>query len=197
MKMFITGIYGFVGSAIAIRLRQLDSSLEISGMDNFIPPGSEINRSRLKTFSIRVNRGDVRNASEFETILAADWVIDAAVNSSVLAVVDSKTSSCQVDEHNLLGTINIFDFRRCHTAGFVSLSTNPVHSIPSLHTLPLSVKLDAFVLAIPDHFPPKSHPPAFLRNFPHLPQFRFMGQLNLPQTKSLPNMPMPTRSQSV
>ncbi|XGB41406.1 MAG: hypothetical protein LVS60_14050 [Nodosilinea sp. LVE1205-7] len=48
--------------------------------------------------------GDLRQASDLETLPPVDWVIDAAANPSVLAGVDGKTSSLQLVQHNLLGT---------------------------------------------------------------------------------------------
>jgi len=50
---------------------------------------------------------------------AVDWVIDAAANPSVLAGVDGRTSSRQLVEHNLGGTVNLLEFCKAHRAGFV------------------------------------------------------------------------------
>ena len=146
MKVFITGICGFAGSSIAMWLRQRDSSITISGMDNFIRPGSEINRLRLQNYGIIVRHGDIRSPSDFESIPAPDWIIDAAANPSVLAGVDGVTSSRQLLEHNLAGTINILEFCKQTKAGFILLSTSRVYSIPSLATLPLRVENDAFMI---------------------------------------------------
>jgi CDP-paratose 2-epimerase len=67
---------------------------------------------------------DIRNASDINSLPPADWVIDAAANPSVLAGVDGKTSSRQLIEHNLLGTINLLEYCKAHRAGFVLLSTS-------------------------------------------------------------------------
>ena len=47
MKVLITGICGFAGSTLALRLREARSGLEIFGVDNFIRAGSELNRGPL------------------------------------------------------------------------------------------------------------------------------------------------------
>ena len=153
MKVYITGICGFVGSSIAIWLRHRDASLTISGMDSFIRPGSETNRLRLQKLGIVVRHGDIRNPSDFEGLAAVDWVIDAAANPSVLAGVDGATSSRQLLEHNLVGTINILEFCKRTKAGFVLLSTSRVYSIPALVALPLIVKENAFALNTVDSLP--------------------------------------------
>ena len=65
----------------------------ITGLDNFIRPGSEGNRDALRARGIRIHHGDVRNAGDVDALPAADWVIDAAANPSVLAGIDGQSSS--------------------------------------------------------------------------------------------------------
>jgi CDP-paratose 2-epimerase len=137
MKILITGICGFVGSSLALRLREQRANTEIIGIDNLIRPGSEKNRRRLSQIGCRVFHGDVRIASDFETVPSVDWVIDAAANPSVLAGIDGKSSSRQVIEHNLGGTINLLEYSRRCSAGFILLSTSRVYSIRQLAALPL------------------------------------------------------------
>jgi CDP-paratose 2-epimerase len=93
-----------------------------------------------------VCHGDVRNSSDFETLPPVDWVIDAAANPSVLAGIDGTTSSRQLIEHNLLGTVNILEYCKRVGAGLILLSTSRVYSIRKLSSLPLRVRDDAFEL---------------------------------------------------
>ncbi len=137
MRLFITGICGFAGSTLARHLRELIPGLEISGMDSLSRPGSEINRRSLAAEGISVVHGDVRCASDFDSLPDADWVIDAAAQPSVLAGVDGKSSPRQLLEHNLLGTVNILEFCRRTGAGFTLLSTSRVYSIAALTALTL------------------------------------------------------------
>jgi len=81
-------------------------------------PGSETNRLKLKRAGIRVIHGDVRQASDFETLPDVDWVIDAAANPSVMAGVDGRSSSRQLVEHNLCGTLNILEYCRAKKRRF-------------------------------------------------------------------------------
>ena len=139
MKVLLTGACGFVGSALAEALLEHRPDGELRGLDNFIRPGSETNRERLRKLGVSLAHGDVRQASDVDTLPAADWVIDAAANPSVLAGVDGRSSSRQVVEHNLLGTVNVLEYCRRHGAGFILLSTSRVYSIPPLAGLPVEL----------------------------------------------------------
>src|SRR6516162_6105544 len=137
MQVLITGVAGFVGSTIAHGLRESLAGIEVIGLDSFIRPGSETNRAALGRAGVRVIHADVRQASDFETLPAVDWVIDAAANPSVLAGVDGRTSSRQLVEHNLGGTVNVLEYCRQSGAGLILLSTSRVYSITALSSLPL------------------------------------------------------------
>src|SRR3954468_6250040 len=131
MRILITGICGFVGSTLARSLRDANPRTEIFGIDNLARAGSEINRQALGRLGITVRHGDVRNASDVDALQSATWVIDAAANPSVLAGVDQNTSSRQLVETNLGGTINLLEYCKRHRAGCIVLSTSRVYSIPA------------------------------------------------------------------
>jgi len=99
VRILISGICGFAGSAIARALAAHGPTHEVSGFDNFIRPGSEGNRADLKRLGIRLVHADARAASDVDALPACDWVIDAAANPSVLAGVDGLSSSRQLVEH--------------------------------------------------------------------------------------------------
>jgi len=146
MKILITGICGFAGTAIAEALLERREGLAISGIDNLHRPGSEINRVRLRKRGIKFVQGDIRQASDFEVLPAADWVIDAAANPSVLAGLAGNVSSRQLFEHNLASMVNVLEFCKTHRAGLLLLSSSRVYSIPALKSLPLKHTADAFYL---------------------------------------------------
>ncbi len=146
MHVLITGVCGFVGSTLAEAL--LDhceaGSLTITGIDNFSRSGSWLNRERLMARGIKVLHGDIRSASDLEALGPFDWVIDAAANPSVLAGIDGKSSSRQLVEHNLGGTINLLEACKRWQAGFILLSTSRVYSIPPLAALEVEVHERAY-----------------------------------------------------
>jgi len=147
MKILITGVCGFVGSTLAREFAQSGGGHTLVGFDNFIRPGSETNRAALKSLGVELHHGDLRAASDLESIPAVDFVIDAAATPSVLAGLDGKTSSRQLIEHNLLGTVNVLEFCKQHRAGFVLLSTSRIYSIPPLASLPVIAVDNAFRLS--------------------------------------------------
>lgn len=144
MKVLISGICGFVGSHLARYLMESFESISVLGIDNLSRFGSELNRTSLKRVGVQLYHGDIRMASDMDALPPANWVIDAAAQPSVLAGRDGKTSSRQLLEHNLLGTINLLEYCRNSRAGFILLSTSRVYSIPCLAHLPLRVESGAF-----------------------------------------------------
>jgi len=153
MKILITGICGFVGSSIARALKARHSEWEIIGIDNFIRPGSWTNRDDARRLCTSFFHGDIRNESDLEVIPKTDWVIDAAANPSVLAGIDGKSSSLQLIQHNVVGTINLLEYCKRHGAGFMLLSTSRVYSIPPLVSLKMDVADNAFQPDVNQKFP--------------------------------------------
>jgi CDP-paratose 2-epimerase len=154
MKLLITGICGFVGSSLTHALLETSQHLQIVGVDNFIRPGSERNRRVLARLGVKILHADIRSASDAEGWPQVDWVIDAAANPSVLAGVDGRTSSRQLVEHNLLGTVNMLEFCKQRRAGFLLLSTSRVYSIPPLAELPVEIHQGGFRPAPGPAWPP-------------------------------------------
>lgn len=146
MQILISGVCGFAGSHIARYLMESHEGITIFGLDNLARSGSETNRVSLRRIGVQLFHGDIRMPSDLETLPAADWVIDAAAQASVLAGRDGKTSPRQLLEHNLLGTINLLEYCRGSRAGFILLSTSRVYSVPALRRLPLQVESSAFTL---------------------------------------------------
>ena len=158
MKIVMTGICGFVGSELALQLKERFSGAHVAGIDNFSRPGSETTRPRLAAAGVIVRHGDVRCASDVEALGDADWLIDAAANPSVLAGVDGRTSSRQAVEHNLGGTLDVLEFCKARGAGLVLLSTSRVYSIHALKGLPLVDRRDAFAPDASAAWPPGASP---------------------------------------
>jgi CDP-paratose 2-epimerase len=89
-----------------------------------------------------------------EGLPPVDFVIDAAANPSVLAGVDGRTSSRQLVEHNLSGTINLLEFCKQHHAGFILLSTSRVYAIAPLAGLSVEAVQGAYRPAADTLLPP-------------------------------------------
>ena len=146
MKLLITGVCGFVGSALAECLLERLEGLTIWGVDNLMRPGSEANRPRLRRLGVAFVHGDIRSAGDVEALPDVDWVIDAAANPSVLAGVAGGGTSRQLLEHNLGGMIHVLEFCKRSHAGLIVLSSSRVYSIAALAGLPLRDTGEAFAL---------------------------------------------------
>ena len=147
MKILITGICGFAGTSIAKTLLQHHSNLQIIGLDNFSRKGSELNIPTLTNLGINLIRGDIRSQSDIDALPKADWVIDCAANPSVLAGLDGQSSSRQLMEHNLIGTINLLEYCKRHKSGLILLSTSRVYSASELASLQVESSDQRFELS--------------------------------------------------
>lgn len=133
-KVLITGGAGFVGSNIAIKLKEkYQSDVEITVMDNLKRRGSELNLPRLKEAKIRFIHGDIRNLEDFEEIGGIDLVFECSAEPSVMAGIDS--SPAYLINTNLNGTINCLEFARKNKAAFVFISTSRVYPIETINNL--------------------------------------------------------------
>lgn len=146
MKILITGIAGFAGYTFANHLTNFYPDFKIIGIDNLSRKGSEVNIDYFKKNSIDFIRGDIRSKSDIDALPPVDWIIDCAANPSVLAGFNGHSSSRQLVEHNLLGTINLLEFCKMHQAGFILLSTSRVYSAMDLANVPVHAANDSFEL---------------------------------------------------
>lgn len=179
MKALITGICGFVGNAIASELKRNIQELEIIGVDNLSRPGSELNRRALSPQGIQFFHADVRNGSDLENLPAADWVIEAAANPSVLAGVSGLSSSRQLMEHNLIGTLNVLEYCKRHRAGMILLSTSRVYSLSALSTMPMATNNHAFAPRFKEIRDPGISPAGVAEDFSTQPPLSLYGSAKL------------------
>jgi len=146
IKVLVTGCCGFAGFNIIKSLSNCSNIFEFWGLDNLTRKGSEISVSSLLKLGVHIIRGDVRIQSDIDALPAVDWVIDCAANPSILAGLDDQTSSRQVMEHNLLGTINLLEYCKKYRAGIILLSTSRVYSASELAALPVKPSNNRFEL---------------------------------------------------
>lgn len=143
-RVFITGICGFVGSTLAKLAVERSLGWTVSGCDNFIRPSSANNWQRLKNLGVDVHAADLRQIEDLRAIGDFDWIVDCAANPSVLSGVDGRTSSRQVMDHNLLGTLNLLELARERQCGLVLISTSRVYSLAALSAIECRHVNDAY-----------------------------------------------------
>jgi len=137
MKMnktiLITGGAGFIGSNLAIKLKEKYPSMRIIAMDNLKRRGSELNIPRLKHAGINFVHGDIRNKEDFEEIEKFDLMIECSAEPSAMAGFNCSPSYAL--NTNLVGTLNCLEEVRKNNAGIVFLSTSRVYPINKMEEL--------------------------------------------------------------
>jgi CDP-paratose 2-epimerase len=94
---------------------------------------------------VKLGTADIRLPSDLEALPRCDWILDAAAEPSVLAGVAGQTSSRQLIEHNLLGTVNLLELAKSWRSGLIMLSTSRVYALRELASLPVEAKGGRFV----------------------------------------------------
>lgn len=135
MRILVTGGAGFVGSNIALKLRESYPKADIIALDNLRRRGSELSIPRLKQYGIKFFHGDIRIASDIASTGPADLIIEASAEPSVHAGYGE--SPAYVVHTNLVGTINALEHARKHNSQIVFLSSSRIYPIDPIRALPL------------------------------------------------------------
>jgi CDP-paratose 2-epimerase len=134
MKILITGGAGFVGSNLALKLKQDFPESEITCLDNLRRKGSELNVPRLKEKGIVFLNGDVRNKKDLD--LKFDIMIECSAEPSVLAGFNE--SPDYVVDTNLVGLLNCLEAVRKNNGKIIFLSTSRIYPLENLKKIKLS-----------------------------------------------------------
>lgn len=132
--ILITGGAGFVGSNLAMRLKETYPEVAIVAFDNLKRRGSEMNISRLKDKGIEFIHGDIRSKSDLADIeKKIDLLIECSAEPSVLAGINGSPE--YLIDTNLTGTINCLELARKDKSHVIFLSTSRVYPIKELNNL--------------------------------------------------------------
>lgn len=140
--IWITGGAGFVGSSLALFLRQHVPAARITCLDNLRRRGSEFNLARLKEAGIRFVHGDIR-CTEDLVPEHLDLLIECSAEPSVL---EGYHAPAYMVRTNFDGAVNCLELCRRSGAAFVFLSTSRVYPVEGLARLPLRSGGDRFEL---------------------------------------------------
>ncbi|MDC0303846.1 NAD-dependent epimerase/dehydratase family protein [Flavobacteriales bacterium] len=144
MRILLTGGAGFIGCNLSFYLKKKHPEYELVVIDNLSRVGSETNVEKLREIGAEFIEGDVRRMSDLNSILRIDIVIHCASNPSVLAGLSS--SSSEVIENNLIGSINVYEFASKNKADVLLFSTNRVYNQDNLNELKFQVGDSRFIL---------------------------------------------------
>jgi CDP-paratose 2-epimerase len=134
--VLVTGGAGFIGSNLALSLREAWPKLTVLAMDNLKRRGSELSLPRLLAGGVEFRHGDVRSADDFTDLPRFDLLIDCSAEVSVHA--GQGGSPRAVLDTNLFGTLNCLEAARARGAAFLFLSTSRVYPIDALNNLPFT-----------------------------------------------------------
>jgi len=133
MRILITGVAGFVGSNLALRLKEWHPDWELCGIDNLRRRGGEFNLPRLRQAGVNFFHGDIRCPDDFPRG-DIDILIDCAAEPSVLAGYGGDSPRYVIDA-NLVGLLNCLELARERRSKLFFLSTSRVYPIQPLNDL--------------------------------------------------------------
>ena len=144
-RILITGGAGFVGSHVALRLKQTFPSATITALDNLSRAGSATNLPLLEQAGVIFRRGDIRSLDDVTSAVAEpDLIIDCAAEPSALAGYGG--SAEYVVQTNVTGTYHCLELARRTKADVLFISTSRVYPYGLLNSLPTIERETRFAL---------------------------------------------------
>ena len=135
-NILITGGAGFVGSNLAVMLKDRFPAARVTALDNLRRRGSELNLPRFREAGVQFAHADIRNPEDLVPPADPyDLLIECSAEPSVLAGHGSDPR--YVINTNLAGTVNCLELARACKADVVFLSTSRVYPIGPLCRLNL------------------------------------------------------------
>ena len=144
-RILVTGGAGFVGSAVALGLRQAYPGVTVVALDNLRRRGSELNRDRLKDAGVQFIHGDVRLHSDLSEAGQFDILIAASAEPSVSA--GNRDKSRYTVDTNLAGTVNSLEAARREGASVLFISSSRVYPVEALRNLGIVEEQKRFSLS--------------------------------------------------
>ena len=132
MKILITGGCGFIGSSLAIFLKEKIKTAQITSIDNLSRKGSILNKNRIAEVKIPNFKIDISKFSSIKKLKKFDLVIHCAAEPAIEA---SRKKIEEVFNSNLLGTFNILKKCAKDNSNIIYLSSSRVYSIENLYKL--------------------------------------------------------------
>tara|TARA_Y100001970_G_C14229351_1_gene857649 strand:- start:1869 stop:2867 length:999 start_codon:yes stop_codon:yes gene_type:complete len=132
MRILITGGCGFIGSNLAIFLKNKIKNVKINSIDNLSRKGSRLNYKRIIKKKIKNFKNDVAKPNNFKSLPKFDLIIHCAAEPSIET---SRKKIKEVFESNLVGTLNVLNKCIKDNANIIYLSSSRVYSMKNLFKL--------------------------------------------------------------
>ncbi len=139
MKILVTGGCGFVGTNIALFLK--NKSYQIETLDNLSRKGGLYNLSLLKKKKIRNHKIDICDFNKIQKLKKYDLIIDCCAEA---AVEVSKNQIDKVFNTNLVGTLNILKKVKNDKAKIIFLSSSRVYPLKNFKNIPPKFNIKKF-----------------------------------------------------
>jgi CDP-paratose 2-epimerase len=146
--VLITGGAGFVGSTLAIALRQCFPDMRIIVLDNLHRRGSELNLARLAQVGVHFVHADIRALEDVLALVqeAPGLIIECSAEPSAQAGYGGG-SPTYVIQTNLVGCFHCLELARHARADVIFISTSRVYPFETLNHLPFIEEETRFTLA--------------------------------------------------
>ena len=162
-RILVTGGAGFVGSWLALGMKQRYPGAVVVVLDNLKRRGSELNLPRLRDGGVEFVHGDIRSPEDFDACGAFDLLLECSAEPSVMAGYGG--SPVYLLNTNLLGTINCLEAARVRGAATIFLSTSRVYPMETINGLNYVEEATRFALS-PRQTVPGVSPEGFSEDFP-------------------------------
>ena len=132
MNVLVTGGCGFIGSHVALHLRE--AGHKVCVMDNLVRRGSERNIAVLSRHGVSFFHGDVRNPEDLGNLPAGiELICDTSAQPSVVTGYANPLFDIT---NNGLGAIHVLEYARPRHIPLIFWSSNRVYSADRLNALP-------------------------------------------------------------
>jgi CDP-paratose 2-epimerase len=159
LHVLVTGGCGFIGSHVALHLRE--AGHKVSVMDNLVRRGSERNISVLSHHGATFFHGDVRSPEDLENLPAGiELICDTSAQPSVVTGYANPLFDLT---NNGLGAIHVLEYARRRKIPLIFWSSNRVYGADCLNALPRRETLTRFEYDSDawNHIPVEQRPAGF------------------------------------
>lgn len=142
--VLITGGAGFVGSTLALHLKEKQPEVEVTVLDNLHRRGSELNLSRLSQAGIKFEHGDIRCPGDLRySKQGPELIIECSAEPSAQAGYGGSPEF--LIQTNLNGCYNCLELARERRADVIFISTSRVYPVRALNGLRFEENSSRFV----------------------------------------------------